>query len=62
MYFENYINIKFNQIEILTKIYKTNEHQEVATTLENIARQRSDLGEYQKAIEEFENVLGERRE
>ena len=46
------------QIEIFTKIYKTTEHPEVATTLANIAQQRSNLGDYQTAIEEFQKVLG----
>ncbi len=45
-------------IEIRTKIYKTTEHPEVATTLANIAQQRSKLGDYQTAMEEFQKVLG----
>ncbi len=46
------------QIEIETKIYKTTEHPDVATTLGNIAQQKSNLGDYQTAIEEFQKVLG----
>jgi tetratricopeptide (TPR) repeat protein len=51
-----------HKIEILTKIYKTDEHPQVATTLANIAQQRRNLGDYERAIEVFEKVLGKRRE
>jgi hypothetical protein len=51
-----------NRIEIRTKIYKTKEHPQVATTLANIAEQRSNLGDYQGALEDFEKVLGKRTE
>ncbi len=34
------------------------ENSSVATTLFNIAQQWSNLGEYQKALEQFERVLG----
>lgn len=41
-----------------TKIYKTTEHPQVATTLGQIATLWSKLGEYQKALTQFERVLG----
>ncbi len=43
--------------EIRKKIYKTEEHPEVATTLALIAEQWRDMGDYQKALEQFERVL-----
>lgn len=39
-------------------MYNTTYHPEVAKTLENIAQQRSNMGDYQRAIEEFEKILG----
>ncbi len=48
----------YSQIEIETKIYKTTEHPQVASTLFNIAQERSNLGDFQTAIEEFQKVLG----
>jgi hypothetical protein len=47
-----------NKTETFTKIYKTNEHPQIATTLGNIADQRSRLGYFQRSYEEFEKVLG----
>lgn len=44
--------------EIRTKIYNTSEHPQIATTLAQIAEQWSNLGEYQKALKQFERVLG----
>jgi hypothetical protein len=43
------ISIPCRQIEIQAKIYKTNEHPDLATTLDKIAKQRSNLGDYQKS-------------
>jgi len=40
------------------KIYKTDEHPEVATTLAQIAQQFENLGDYKKALGQFERVLG----
>ena len=58
--FEFSYSFPCHRIEIETKIYKTNEHPEVAKILSSIAQNRSNLGEYQRAIEEFEKVLGKR--
>ena len=33
-------------------------HPEVATTLANIAEQFRNMGQYQRALEQFERVLG----
>ena len=41
-------------------IYKTTDHPDVVRTLENIAEQRSYLGDYQSALEKFEKVLGKK--
>jgi hypothetical protein len=41
-----------------TKIHKTIEHPEVATTLDHIAGLWSKLGQYQKALNQFERVQG----
>ncbi len=47
-------------IEIQIKIYKTVEHPSVATTLSIIAQQWSNMGDYQKALTQFEQVLGKK--
>ena len=46
------------EIEIRTKFYKTTDHPDVATTLGNIAAQWSNMGLYEKALQQFEKVLG----
>ena len=56
------IKIFHSFIEIQTKIYKTTEHPHVATTLALIAEQWSNMGEYQKALEQFKKVLGKNEE
>ena len=48
-------------LDIQIKIYKTTDHPEVATTLANIAEQWSIMGEYQKALQQFEKVLGKNK-
>jgi hypothetical protein len=45
---------------MFTKIYETNEHPAVATTLANITQERSNLGDYKRAFEDFRKVLGKR--
>ena len=45
-------------IEIQTKIYKNTDHPDVAITLANIAQQWNLMGDYQKALQQFEKVLG----
>jgi tetratricopeptide (TPR) repeat protein len=59
--FVKYFTLPSHQVDIFTKIYKTNEHPQVASTLYNIAQQRSNIGDYQRAIEEFEKVLGNQK-
>ena len=46
------------QIEIYTKIYKTNEHPLVAQTLSQIAQLLSKMEENSRALGYFEKVLG----
>jgi hypothetical protein len=42
------------------KIFKTEEHPDVAYSLSCIADEYSNLGEYRKAFEQYERVLGEK--
>ena len=51
----------FLLLDIQIKIYKTRDHPQVATTLAQIAEQWSSLGEYQKALQQFEKVLGKNK-
>ena len=48
-------------LDIEIKIYKTTDHPEVATTLGQIAQEWSRMGEYQKALQQFEKVLGKNK-
>ena len=48
-------------LDIQIKIYKTRDHPKVATTLAKIAEQWSSMGEYQKALQQFEKVLGKNK-
>ena len=43
------------------KIYKDTEHPSIATTFYSIAEQYSNLGQYEKALQAFQDVLGKRR-
>ena len=45
-------------LEIEKKIFRTEEHPNVATTMHSIAQQLSNLGDYQKAHDHFVSVLG----
>ena len=40
------------------KIYNGTDHPDVANTFYSIAQQYSNLGQYEKALQAFENVLG----
>lgn len=46
--------------EIEKKIFRTTDHPNVAITLGHIAAQWSRMGEYQKALDLFERVLGKK--
>jgi tetratricopeptide (TPR) repeat protein len=48
-------------IAIYKKLYNTSDHPQVATAMYSIAQQLSNLGQYQKALEAFQEVLGKRR-
>ncbi len=45
-------------LDIQIKIFKIIEHPEVAITLANIGEQLREMGEFQKALVQFERVLG----
>jgi hypothetical protein len=49
------------KIEIQKKIYKTSSHPQIATTMALIAQQWSRIGNYERALEQFESVLGGNR-
>ena len=48
-------------LDIQIKIYKTTDHPKVAIKLAQIAQQWSSMGEYQKALQQFEKVLGKNK-
>ncbi len=43
------------------KIYQDKEHPSIATTFHEIAKQYSNLGQYEKALQAFQDVLGKGR-
>jgi tetratricopeptide (TPR) repeat protein len=44
------------------KIYQDKEHPSIASTFYSIAQQYSNLGQYEKALQAFQDVLGKGRE
>ena len=52
------VNLLIKKIDIQIKIYKTDEHPHVATTLSQIAQQWSKKGEYKRALKQFEKIYG----
>jgi hypothetical protein len=44
------------------KIYHDNDHPDIATTFYSIAQQYSNLDQYEKALQAFQEVLGKGRE
>ena len=51
----------FLTLGLYKKIYGTEEHPSIANTLYSIAQQYSNLGDYKKALEEFQRILGMER-
>jgi hypothetical protein len=47
-------------LEIQTKIFKTTENPHVCLTLSQMAVQLINMGEYHKALQQFESVLGKK--
>ena len=45
-------------LEMRKRIYKDMSHPDIVTSLFSLAQQLSLLGQYQKSLEAFENVLG----
>ena len=56
--YANRVSYLMKKIEIQIRIYQSEDHPEVAHTKGNIAYLWGQMGEYQRAINQYEGIIG----